>query len=138
MIPISRPIIGEEEEKAVIEVLRSGQIAQGKRVEELERTFANYCKIAHGVALNSGTAALHTALKVAGIKKGDEVITAPFTFIATANSILMQQATPVFCDIDAETYTINPAQIEEKATDNTKAIIAVDLFGQLADYRRKI
>ena len=136
MINISRPIIGIEEEQAVIDVLRSGQIAQGRKVEELERIFAAYCGTAHGIALNSGTAALHTALKVAGVKRGDEVITAPFTFIATANSILMQQATPIFCDIDQETYTIDPAQIEEKTTKNTKAIIAIDLFGQLADYQR--
>src|SRR3989344_8529023 len=134
MINISKPFIGKEEKNAVLKVLDSGMIAQGQRVQEFERKFANYCGSEHSVALNSGTAALHTGLHVMGIGKGDEVITTPFTFIATANVILMQQAKPIFADIDEQTFNINPESVKEKITDKTKAIITVDLYGQLCDY----
>ena len=136
MINISKPFIGKEEKNAVLKVLDSGMIAQGQRVQEFERKFANYCGSEHSVALNSGTAALHAGLHVMGISKSDEVITTPFTFIATANVILMQQAQPIFADIDEQTFNINTNSIKEKITDKTKAIITVDLYGQLCDYNK--
>lgn len=134
MIPIARPFIGEEEIKAVTEVLKSGIIAQGPKVRELEEKFAKFCGAKYAVTVNSGTAALHTSLNVAGVKKGDEVITTPFTFIATANTILMQQARPVFVDIEEDTFNIDTEKIKEKITDKTKAIVTVDLYGQPCDY----
>ena len=134
MMPIAKPYIGKEEIKAVSEVLKSGIIAQGPKVRELEEKFAKLCGTKYAVAVNSGTAALHTALHVAGIEQGDEVITTPFTFIATANTILMQQAKPVFVDIDEDTFNIDANKIKEKITKKTKAIVTVDLYGLLCDY----
>ncbi|MDP3766296.1 MAG: DegT/DnrJ/EryC1/StrS family aminotransferase [Nanoarchaeota archaeon] len=134
MIPIARPFIGDEEIQAVTDVLKSGMIAQDGRVSEIEEEFARLCGTKYAVAVNSGTAALHTALKIAGIKKGDEVITTPFTFIATANTILMQGAKPVFADVIGDTFNIDPKKIKEKVTSKTKAIVAVDLYGHLCDY----
>lgn len=134
MIPISKPIIGDEEVKAVVDVLRSGMLVQGKKTQELERRFAEYCGVKHAVALNSGTAAIHAALYALGIKDGDEVITAPFTFVASANPVLMLGAKVVFADILPDTFNIDPAGIERAITKRTKAIIPIDLFGQPADY----
>ncbi|PIN76095.1 hypothetical protein COV17_03295 [Candidatus Woesearchaeota archaeon CG10_big_fil_rev_8_21_14_0_10_36_11] len=133
-IAIAKPIIGEEEKKAVMDVLTSGNIVQGEKVKQLEDQFAIFCGTKYAVAVSSGTAALHASLYALGIKEGDEVITTPFTFVATANSILMQNAIPVFVDIDEETYTIDPQKIKEKITPKTKAIIAVDLYGQIYNY----
>lgn len=134
MIPIAKPFIGYEEIKAVTNVLKSGMLAQGPKVNELENLFAKICAAKYAVAVNSGTAALHTALKIAGIKQGDEIITTPFTFIATVNTILMQGAKPVFVDIMEDTFNIDPTKIEEKVTKKTKAIVTVDLYGHLCDY----
>lgn len=136
MIPISKPIIGDEEVKAVVDVLRSGMLVQGKKAQELERRFAEFCGVKHAVALNSGTAAIHAALYALGIKEGDEVITVPFTFVASANPVLMQGAKVVFADILPETFAIDPARIEQAITKRTKAIIPIDLFGLAADYAR--
>jgi perosamine synthetase len=108
MIPIAKPIIGDEEVEAVVRVLRSGMIAQGWEVYSFEREFADYVGVKHGVAVSSGTAALDIALKALGIGSGDEVITTPFTFIASANSILYQGAKPVFADIDPKTFNLDP------------------------------
>jgi len=134
VINLSEVVLDDDEVVAVNEVLRSGRIAQGPKVFELEQQFANFCGAKHAVAVNSGTAAIHAALYAIGIGEGDEVITTPFTFVATANPILMQRATPVFADIEAKTCTIDPQAIETKITKKTKAIIAVDLFGHPADY----
>ena len=134
MIPIAKPYIGEEEISAVVNVLKSGTIAQGPKVRELEEKFAKMCGAKHAVAVNSGTAALHSSLYVAGIKDNDEVITTPFTFIATANSILMQRARSIFADIDEETFNIDPENIQKKLTRKTKAIMSVNLYGQACDY----
>lgn len=134
MIPIAKPFIGEDEKKAVADVLNSGIIAQGPKVEKFEKKFAEFCSVKNSVALNSGTAALHTALYAGGIGRGDEVITTPFTFIATANAILMQQAKPLFADINPDTFNIDSKSIKEKITEKTKAIIAVDIYGQLCEY----
>ena len=135
MIPIAKPFVGEEEINAVADVIRSGMIAQGPKVREFEEKFAKFCGTKYSLAVNSGTAALHTALSVSGVKQGDEVITTPFTFISTANTILMQGAKPVFVDV-GEDYNINPNLIEKAITKKTKAIIPVDLYGQLCDYDR--
>lgn len=134
MIPIAKPYIGEEEINAVVNVLKSGTIAQGPKVRELEEKFARFCGAKYAVAVNSGTAALHSALYVAGIGEGDEVITTPFTFIATTNTMLMQRAKPVFADIDEETFNIDPEKIKQKITKKTKAIMTVDLYGRACDY----
>ena len=134
MIPIASPSVGDEEIKAITTVISSGIIAQGPKVREAEEKFAKLCGTKYAIAFNSGTAAIHTALRAIGIKKGDEVITTPFSFIATATPILMQGATPVFADIDKDTFNIAPESIKEKITPKTKAIITVDLFGQLCNY----
>lgn len=133
MIPIAKPFIGDEEIKEVEAVLRSGFIAQGPKVAEFEEKFAEYIGTRHAIATSSGTTALHVALLCAGIGKDDEVITTPFSFAATANSILYAGGKPVFVDIDPKTYNINPEKIEEAITDKTKAIMPVHLYGQPAD-----
>lgn len=134
MIPVAKPFIGEEEKKAVLEVLDSGMLAQGSKVKALEEEFAKLCGVSHAVAVSSGTAALHAALYAIGVKPGDEVITVPFTFVATANAIIMQGARPVFVDVDEKTFNIDVSKIEAKITPRTKAIITVDLYGQPCDY----
>ena len=130
MIPIAKPLIGEEEKKAVQAVLSSGIIAQGPRVAEFETAFSKYCGAGYGVAASSGTTALHLALLACGVKPSDEVITTPFSFIATANSILYCGAKAVFADINPETFNIRPEKIEEQITDKTKAVLVVHLYGQ--------
>ena len=132
-VPIAKPIIGDEEIENVVEVLKSGMIAQGPKVAEFEEKFAEWVGAKYGIAVNSGTAALHVALLSCGIGEGDEVITTPFTFIASGNAIVYTGAKPVFADIDLKTYTIDPDSIEELITENTKAILPVQLYGQSAD-----
>jgi perosamine synthetase len=132
-IPIARPLLGEEEEEAVRKVIRSGILAHGPEVEAFEKEFAEYLGVKHVIAVSNGTTALDVALKAAGIKPGDEVITTPFTFIATANSILYQNARPVFADIDPETYTLDPNSVMELVTPRTRAILVVHLYGHPAD-----
>ena len=133
MINIAKPIIGEEEIEAVTEVLKSGMIAQGPKVDQFQKEFSKFVETKHSIATSSGTTALHTALLAAGVKPGDEVITTPFTFAATSNSILYSDATPVYADIVPETFNLNPEKIEEKITDKTSAIVPVHLYGQPAD-----
>jgi perosamine synthetase len=133
MIPIASPQIGEEEKQAVLEVLDSGIIAQGPRVKAFEDTFAQLIGVNYAVAVSSGTTALHLALLASGIGPGDEVITSPFTFIASANSILFTSAKPVFVDIDPGTFNLDPALIEAAVTKHTKAIMPVHLFGLPCD-----
>ena len=135
MIPIAKPLIGDEEINGVIGVLKSGMLASGKEVKEFEKEFAQYLGAKHGVAVVNGTAALDVALKALRIGPGDEVITTPFTFIASANSILFQGAKPVFADIDPKTYNLDPNEVLEKITDKTKAIVVVHLYGQPADMK---
>ncbi len=135
MIQIAKPLIEKEEEQAVLNVLKSGVIAQGPKTEEFERNFAEYCNAKYAVAVNSGTAALHLALMAMDIKEGDEIITTPFSFIASANCILYVGAKPVFADIDEKTFNISPESIIEKITDKTKAIIPVHLYGQPCDMK---
>lgn len=134
MINISKPVIGEEEIAAVLKVLKSGMIVQGPVVQKLEESFAKYCDTKYAVAFNSGTAAIHAGLYALGIKAGDEVITTPFTFVATANPILMQGAKVVFADISEDDFNIDPKEVERKISKRTKAIIPVDLYGQVYNY----
>lgn len=136
MINIAQPTIEQEEIKAVNDVLKSGMLAQGPKTAELEENFAKYCGTEYAVAVNSGTAAIHAALFAAGVREGDEVITTPFSFIATINPILMLGAKPVLVDIDPVTYNINVDKIEEAITDKTKAIIPVHLYGQPCDWKK--
>ena len=133
MISIASVHIDNESINAVVEVLKSGQIAQGPKTEEFEKAFGDYIGVKNAIAVNSGTAALHTAMIAAGISEGDEVITTSFSFIATANCCLFVGAKPVFADIDEKTFNISPEQIEKKITAKTKAIIIVDLYGQPCD-----
>lgn len=133
MINISRPQIGEDEKKAVLEVLDSGHLAQGPRVQAFEEAFAKWTDTKYAVATSSGTTALHVALLAHGIGAGDEVITTPFSFIASANSILYTGARPVFVDIEADYFMIDPAKLEKSITPMTRAIIPVHLFGQICD-----
>lgn len=133
MIPISKPFIGEEEKNNVMKVLESGMLAQGPMVAKLEECFASLCGVKHAIATTSGTTALHVALLAHGIGPGDEVITTPFTFIASANSILFTGAKPVFVDIDPETFNIDPVKVEEAITPRTKAILPVHLYGYVCD-----
>jgi perosamine synthetase len=131
-IPIAAPQIGEEERAAVLAVLDSGQLAQGPVVAAFESEFAKWCGARHAVAVNSGTAALHLLLLAHGIKDGDEVITSPFTFVASANTALFVGARPVFVDIESETYCLDPSRLEAAITPKTRAIMPVDLYGQAA------
>jgi len=133
LIPIAKPYIGEEEKKAVLDVLDSGMLAQGKITAELERRFAELCKVDHAIAASSGTTALHMALMAHGIGPGDEVITPSFTFIASVNSILYTGAQPVFVDIDPATFNIDATLVEQAVTPKTKAIMPVHLYGQVCD-----
>ena len=138
MIPIARPQIGPEEEAAVLGVMRSGMLAQGEQVAAFERGFAEVCGVREAIAVSSGTAALHLALLAHGIGPGDEVITSPFSFAATGNTILLVGATPVFVDIDPDTYNLDPELVERAITPRTKAIMPVHLYGNPADMDRLI
>jgi perosamine synthetase len=133
MIPIARPDIGPEEIAAVTEVLESGMIAQGKRVRELEEAWAEFVGVGHTVAMGNGTLALMAIFAGIGLEPGDEVITVSYTFAATANAILSTGATPVFVDIEPDTYLIDAKKIERAITPRTRAICPVHLFGLVAD-----
>jgi dTDP-4-amino-4,6-dideoxygalactose transaminase len=128
-IPVSRPSFGEAEEKAVIEVLRSGWVTQGPRVAEFESKFAEYVGAPHAVAVSSCTTALHLALVAAGIKAGDEVLCPSLSFIATANAIVHAGAVPAFVDVDESTYNMDPNCIEDAITPRTRAILVVHQIG---------
>ncbi|MBX4895196.1 DegT/DnrJ/EryC1/StrS family aminotransferase [Rhizobium bangladeshense] len=125
--------IKSEIDAAVLGVLASGQYILGEEVLRLEQEFADYCNVKHAIAVNTGTSALHLSLLAAGVGPGDEVITVPFTFVATVSAICYTGATPVFVDVEPVTLTMDPAQLEAKITSRTKAIIPVHLYGQMAD-----
>ncbi|TCJ18912.1 DegT/DnrJ/EryC1/StrS family aminotransferase [Rubrobacter taiwanensis] len=120
--------------QAVLEVLRSGRLALGPKTGEFERSLAEYVGVRHAVAVSSGTAALHLIVKALGIGPGDEVLVPSFTFAASVNVILYEGATPVFVDIEPETYNLDPEDLERKVTSRTRAIMAVDVFGHPADW----
>jgi perosamine synthetase len=133
MIPIVSVSIDDDIQKAVMRVLQSGQLAEGPVVKEFENRFSEFIGTQHAIAVNSGTAALHAALLASGIGPGDEVITTPFSFIASTNCCLYCSAIPVFADIDLGTFNISPEAIEKKITSKTKAVIVVHLYGQPCD-----
>ncbi len=145
MIPLARPVLGEAEERAVLEVLRSGQLSLGPRVGEFERAFAaRVGGVVGGVggvggdpiyasAVSSGTAGLHLALRAVGVERGDEVVTSPFSFVASANAALYEGARPVFADIDPVTLNLDPAAAAAAVTQRTRALLPVHIFGYPAD-----
>ena len=133
-IPYGRQSIDEKDVAAVCSVLRSDWLTTGPKVGEFERAVADYVGAEHGAAVSSGTAALHCAMYALGIGPGDEVIVPPMTFAATANCVVYQGGTPVFADVEPDTLLIDPAEVERKITDRTRAIIAVDYAGQPCDY----
>lgn len=136
MIPISKPWLGAEEEAAVLEVLRSGQLTKGFKTTEFEQAFANYIGTRHAIAVSSGTAALHLALLACQIQPGAEVITTSFTFIATINMIKAIGAKPVFVDIRPDTFNIDETLIEAAITDKTDVVLPVHLFGMPCNMSR--
>ncbi len=133
-VPLSKPWITEDDMKAVEKVMRTSYLSLGPKLPEFEKKLANVADREYAVAVNSGTSALHLIIRSMGISEGDEVITTPFSFIASSNSILFEGAKPVFVDIRKDTYNINPDLIERAITERTKAILAVDVFGQPADW----
>jgi perosamine synthetase len=133
-LPYGKQEIGDADIKAVVEALVSGWLTTGPRVSEFEQAFAAHCGAAQGVAVNSGTAALHCAMRALGIKPGDEVIVPAITFAASANAAVYEGGTPVFADVEADTLLIDPVSVATKITPATRAIVAVDYAGQPADY----
>ena len=133
IVPLAQPVLGEAEEAAVIEVLRSGQLSLGPRIPAFEERFAARLGVAHASACSSGTAALHLGLRAVGVEAGDEVVTSPFSFVASANAILYEGARPIFADIDARTLNLDPAAAAAATTDRTTALLPVHIFGYPAD-----
>src|SRR5207342_151600 len=129
VIPLARPLLGAAEEAAVIEVLRSRHLSLGPRVPAFEQAFAARLGARHASAVSSGTAALHLALRAVGVAEGDEVITSPFSFVASANVILFERAKPVFVDIDPVTLNLDASAALAAVTDRTTAFLPVHIFG---------
>ena len=129
MIPASRPVIGEHERELVLEVLESGHLSLGPRLRQFEEAFAARIGVPHTSAVSSGTAGLHLATRAAGIERGDEVITTPFSFVASANCVVYEGAKPVFCDIDSRTLNVDPAAAAAAITDRTSGLLPVHIFG---------
>jgi perosamine synthetase len=132
-IPLARPSIGPREEELVLEVMRSGVLSLGPMGRRFEEAFAAYVGTRHACAVSSGTAGLHLAVRLAGVGPGDEVVTTPFSFVASANCALYEGATPVFADIDPVSLNLDPAAVEAAVTPRTKAIVAVHIFGLPCD-----
>jgi perosamine synthetase len=128
-IPLSKPYIGEREEELVLEVLRSGRLSLGPMIDRFEELLAERVGAPHAVAVTSGTAGLHLLCHRLGLGPGDEVITSPISFVATANCFVLEGATPVFADVDSSTLNLDPAAVEAAITPRTRAIVAVDMFG---------
>ncbi len=128
-VQLAKPDITQKEIDAVADVMKSGILSIGPKVEKFEEKISKYVGVKHAIAVNSGTSGLHLLIKSYGIGKGDEVITTPFSFVASANSILFEGATPVFVDIDPKTLNLDTKKLEEKITPKTKAILPVDVFG---------
>ena len=133
MIPLARPVLGEREEQLVLETLRSGRLSLGPRLGEFEQAFGRYVGAPHTSAVSSGTSGLHLAIRAAGVKAGDEVITSPFSFVASANVLLYEGARPVFVDIDPVTLNIEPEAAAAAVTDRTSGLLPVHIFGYPAD-----
>ena len=128
-IPLSKPYIGEREEELVLEVLRSGRLSMGPAIDRFEELFAERVGAPHAVALSSGTAGLHLLCHALGLESGDEVITSPVSFVATANCFIFEGGRPVFADVDQQTLNLDPEAVEAAITDRTKGIVTVDMFG---------
>jgi perosamine synthetase len=128
-VPLSRPFLDEREEELVLEVLRSGRLSLGPAIDRFEELLAERVGAPFAAAVSSGTAGLHLLCRIAGVGPGDEVITSPFSFVASANCFLFEGATPVFADIDPRTLNLDPAAVEAAVTERTKAVVAVDIFG---------
>ena len=132
-IPLARPMLGAAEEEAVLEVLRSGRLSLGPRQEEFQHAFAARVGARFASAVSSGTAGLHLALRAIGLEEGDEVVTTPFSFVASANAVLYERARPVFADIDPVTLNIDPQAAEAAVSARTRALLPVHIFGYPAD-----
>jgi perosamine synthetase len=128
-IPLARPWLDEREEELVLEVLRSGRLSLGSTIDRFEELLAERVRSPFAAAVSSGTAALHLLCRIAGFGPGDEVITSPVSFVASANCFIYEGATPVFADVDARTVNLGPAALEAAITDRTKGVVAVDMFG---------
>jgi perosamine synthetase len=128
-VPLSRPYLDEREEEAVLDVLRSGRLSLGPTIERFEELFADRVGAPYAAAVSSGTAALHMLCHIAGVEDGDEVITSPLSFVATANCFIFEGGRPVFADVDLQTLNLDPAAVEAAITEHTKGIVAVDMFG---------
>jgi dTDP-4-amino-4,6-dideoxygalactose transaminase len=133
VIPLARPVLGEAEERAVVEVLRSGQLSLGSRLPAFEQAFAARVGARHASAVSSGTTALHLALRAVGVTDGDEVVTSPFSFVASSNAVIYERARPVFVDIDPVTLNIDPDAAAAAVTGRTRALLPVHIFGYPAD-----
>jgi perosamine synthetase len=133
LIPLAKPVLGEREEELVLEVLRSGQLSLGPMLPRFERDFAARIGTPHAAAVSSGTAGLHLSLRAVGVEEGDEVVTSPFSFVASANAIIYQHARPVFADIDPATLNLDPEAARAAVTDRTAAVLPVHIFGTPAD-----
>ncbi len=133
VVPLARPVVGEEEERLVLEVLRSGQLSLGPFLERFERDFAAFLGAGLASAVSSGTAGLHLALRAVGVGEGDEVITSPFSFVASANAAIYERARPVFADIDPVTLNLDPQAAAAAVTSRTRALLPVHIFGYPAD-----
>lgn len=134
MIPMSAPDIDDQDIAAVVEVLRSGRLSLGPKIEAFEEAISHYVGVRHAVAVSSGTAALHLIVKALGLGPGAEVLVPSFTFAASVNVLLYEGITPVFCDIEDTTYNLDPASLEKYITPKTKAVMAVDVFGHPVDW----
>src|SRR5271165_2951381 len=133
LLPYGRQSIGEEDIQAVVDVLRSDWLTTGPKVAEFEEAFAAWAGAKHAISFSSGTAALHGAAFAAGLKSGDEAITTPMTFAATANCVLYQGATPVFADVSRDTLNLDPQEVAKKVSPKTRAILPVDFAGHPAE-----
>ena len=138
-LPLAQPVIGGREEELVLDVLRSGRLSLGPRLPEFEHAFAERVGADHASAVSSGTAALHLAVRAAGVEAGEEVVTTPFSFVASTNCIVYEGATPVFCDIDRRTLNIDPAAAAAAVSERTSGVVPVHIFGYpapMADIER--
>ncbi len=133
VIPVAKPFLGVEEEERVLEVLRSGWLSLGPRLAEFEQAFTDRLGVPHAAAVSSGTAGLHLGLRAVGVGDGDEVITSPFSFVASANAAVYERAKPVFADIDPVTLNLDPQAAAAAVTDRTRALLPVHIFGYPAD-----
>jgi perosamine synthetase len=136
VIPLARPVLGEAEERAVVDVLRSGRLSLGPQVLDFERRFAQRIGAPFASAVSSGTAGLHLALRAAGVTDGDEVVTSPFSFVASANAVLYERARPVFADIDPVTLNLDPQAAAAAIGERTRALLPVHIFGYPADMEK--